>query len=412
MALMISLVMLTVTACGEKTIETKEKESVEEILEEPEVKEDEPENEIVEDITDIPQPVEDEPEEIAEWKNAYIGLLDDFMNGKYPKDLCVYGYMPGDEGYEELYGQLDEINMGFIPQYCLYDVNKDEVPELFIRTGNCEANYDGQAFTYVDDEIKYIGEFSLGHSALYTYPNGNGVVRWQAHMGYSYMQVYSLTDDYMFETEAIFEEDIADDPQKDYTPVSALVENSISLAENGSNNVLPILHYEEMTRISTENVVISIPDDEAVEFYKKVMSENMEVYGVSVDGYGGDTGKLPFSEYIKQADTYADNLEVARYTFCDINHDRYTECILQIASDGNLDKGTSIFVILSEQDGVVYAYSMHYIFGGTILEDGTILEAYEDYDTEKYYKRVYFDKNVAAFVYCTPTNANEIEYYY
>ena len=76
-------------------------------------------------------------------------------------------------------------------QYCLYDMNQDEAPELILKTGSCEAAYKYTAYTIVNDELIYCGELSGSHSSLYT--NGSGrFVRYEGQMGVYEIDVSTL----------------------------------------------------------------------------------------------------------------------------------------------------------------------------------------------------------------------------
>jgi len=69
--------------------------------------------------------------------------------------------------------------------YYIYDIDKDKIPELIIKIGEYEANYQGLIYKYDKDkgEATEIGNIAMGDSSLYTYPEGNGMIQDIASMG-------------------------------------------------------------------------------------------------------------------------------------------------------------------------------------------------------------------------------------
>ena len=85
--------------------------------------------------------------------------------------------------YSEYEKILDE-NNGLYEEceYFLEDLNYDEYPELFIKVGNCEANYRLFIYTY-NNGMKKIYDDSAGHS--YFCRGNDYVLQVHAHMGES-----------------------------------------------------------------------------------------------------------------------------------------------------------------------------------------------------------------------------------
>lgn len=75
-----------------------------------------------------------------EWKDSYATLLTAFRS-QYPKD------------------QSD-------CSYCLYDLNGDMIPELFVKLGTCEADFEYTVFTFTESGAEQIGALSGSHSGL------------------------------------------------------------------------------------------------------------------------------------------------------------------------------------------------------------------------------------------------------
>ncbi len=67
--------------------------------------------------------------------------------------------------------------------YYLSDLTGDEIPELIVKTGTCEADYELVYYTYSKSTTKKLGITTGGHSFLAHWPEKNGVIRISAHMG-------------------------------------------------------------------------------------------------------------------------------------------------------------------------------------------------------------------------------------
>lgn len=77
-------------------------------------------------------------------------------------------------------------------QYCLYDMNQDEIPEFILMTGNCEAAYKYTVYTIVEGKLIRCGELSGSHSSLY-FSDGTGrFVRYEGQMGVYHIDVSML----------------------------------------------------------------------------------------------------------------------------------------------------------------------------------------------------------------------------
>lgn len=66
--------------------------------------------------------------------------------------------------------------------YFFFDINRDGTPELWVKTGTCEADYMLHVYTY-DNGMRQIYEGGAGHSSFYS--GTNYIIQICAHMGYS-----------------------------------------------------------------------------------------------------------------------------------------------------------------------------------------------------------------------------------
>lgn len=51
--------------------------------------------------------------------------------------------------------------------YFLYDIMGNGIPELFVEHGDCEANFNYECYTYVNGDIKKIGDLNGGHTTFF-----------------------------------------------------------------------------------------------------------------------------------------------------------------------------------------------------------------------------------------------------
>lgn len=77
-------------------------------------------------------------------------------------------------------------------EYCLYDMNQDEIPEFILRTGNCEAAYKYTVYTIDEGKLINCGELSGSHSGLYTSEGTGKFVRYEGHMGVYHIDLSTL----------------------------------------------------------------------------------------------------------------------------------------------------------------------------------------------------------------------------
>lgn len=76
--------------------------------------------------------------------------------------------------------------------YSLFDIDSNGIPELFVKTGSCEADFKYQIYTYENDQVKYMGSTNGGHATLMGKTNSTGgeLILLMAHMGYQ--QVFEI----------------------------------------------------------------------------------------------------------------------------------------------------------------------------------------------------------------------------
>ena len=277
--------------------------------------------------------------------------------------------------------------------YSLHDVDRDGVPELFVKYGDCEAAFTYQCYAWRDGQVVCIGEFYGGHSSLYAHPDKSTVLRNYGQMGCAAMYEYPMENGVLTEEREMFsEEDV-----REYTPIEEIVpgarymeyyytpggsrDNSFFTGRTpyalGSALVLPICDYYDgpaATGHSTETARRAI---------LAALNGEREVYGASGDHFNGDVGPGTWEEYIQMAEGRPNTqvtARVAAYTWVDMNGDSQEECLLKMETEGVREGAVAwtgeTILVLSEQGGTVYAYYFGHYFQSTFCEDGTILDDY------------------------------------
>ncbi|MBQ0027318.1 MAG: hypothetical protein KBS96_01825 [Lachnospiraceae bacterium] len=141
-----------------------------------------------------------------EWQKAYR----DILKNKYIKE--------GNPQFDECLSQF----------YGLYDINKDQIPEIIIKSGTCEADYITEVYCMDGDKAVKAGELTGGHTAYYTNPDSNGIIEYNAHMAYAAVINVELDGSKLSDNrEIVFEDDLYErmqlDSDADYTPVGDII---------------------------------------------------------------------------------------------------------------------------------------------------------------------------------------------
>ncbi len=263
--------------------------------------------------------------------------------------------------------------------YLVYDIDKDGTPELLVKSGTCEADYHGAIYSFRDGQAVQCGEeLGLGHSSFYSDPGENGIILMHGHMGYAYAVRISLADGYS--EEMLYEDDLnarlQEDPDAEYVYPGEVIPGSVYLTLCRGDLTLPMTHYEEIIRC-LEGTLPTTAEGEYPNqdpgFFDRLMGGNGEVFAVTADGYTNSPGRIVFPELLRQnvmADWMQGNLSILSVTPADLNGDGKLECFVA-ASDGS----SEVRIILSEQDGVVYAYLMNYTDGYKPDAEGNIFRS-------------------------------------
>lgn len=120
--------------------------------------------------------------------------------------------------------EVEDGGYGYTCTYFLFDITSDNIPELWIKFGSCEADRTLSVYTY-DDGIKTIDEGEEGNASHSVYHKGKDyILKVSGHMGYATWTKITYKEGQLV-YEYVFEEDINESGQDGYTePKEAFIE--------------------------------------------------------------------------------------------------------------------------------------------------------------------------------------------
>lgn len=308
-----------------------------------------------------------DPGELKPWQTAYIQLLEGEL------ERGARGFAEDAEGWRD-------------PWYYLYDIDKDDVPELILMYN---GSWDGIAYTYDQGEVNTLNKgderdsLSINHGVLYTWPEGNGMLyvystAWACDFSLYYVDDGQLKWKEVDGPDFEVNEDgyIKEYPEiQTYYPDSQYLNSYSALvyAPERGINFLPIVNYPTPPKADW----ISLEQREQEEkLVKDVIDNNGWFYCVSK--YDDDNGWVTLEEHYQRKHTTLSDTQ-----WQDLNNDGVREAVLRSSYHG---------LILSAQNGVVYGYDLDFV---ETVELNRRTGAFEDRTrSHGYYSfRVHFAKN-------------------
>ncbi len=298
----------------------------------------------------------------TDWKKAYNSKLSDFMKNGDTFDGTQSYKMPAES-------------------YFLYDMDKDGIPELCVRFGESEADYFLKIFSYLDSKVVERAAFGCGHTSFYSSSNKEIITEW-SHMNGTYISRLWFTDS-GYSTDEIWDVNYNNNPDIEDKSPEDFIEGSKLLTEFKLNTRLPLSGYG-ISMPTSKN-----PDNDDV--HKKineVINNNEYVHLIIASRYNDkyDKDKVRYDTLFKKGTiSKYDSYVLINTKWGDLNGDGQDECILllglkETSSDCNI-------VVLSLQDGVVYAYADEYYKSDLFVKDNIIY-----YDEGKLSKIIVFYK--------------------
>ncbi len=318
------------------------------------------------------------PGEYAPWQEGYAAFLRDQRQRegelKNWMDTAIPEQKSEDPERRDAWGESSD-------DYSLYDVDKDGIPELFVRYGGCEASYYTICYAFREGEIVEVGDFPSGHSCLYTWPGENGAVYVWGHMWTAYIKKLwfqdgklAFAEDFYEELARPGEESSADKDPAFFVPGSEYVQTYQSPTHwrpgDSPAPTLPVYEYGAWPR----RLETPLDDAEVRAAVGRVLWEGAPLFGVSGDGFDGDTGAVTLEEYLALEALGPDNaqpLTVSEYAWADVNGDGQTDCVLRLEKDWETWSSVD-YTILSLREGTVYAYFLGSNDGFWVTPDGTV----------------------------------------
>ncbi len=317
------------------------------------------ERELLWDIADLY-----DTSECEDWQIAYM---------EYVREEVVAGILLE----AKMAATSDRLPSGTLPSsYWLYDLNHDEIPELLIEYGTCEADYSLHFFTYKEEQVLHLGSTNMAHASLYPYADGSGVLLVQQHMDNYNMEKYCMQNDTLV-CEKLAEGTVDPFKGESYPEPTDFSAESDNLNSYPATTLLPILEYKMPPGTYAKTHHQALTAQQVRQHMENVFEGIEPVCGIPFDQFGAKTGTVFWDTFFSMDSMGLYNTpEIVDMQYIDMNHDGQKDCVL---SCSYRDDEINFYVILSVFDNIVYAYTDMYN-SGTLLEDGTIKETFfEDF---------------------------------
>ncbi|MBP3217863.1 MAG: hypothetical protein J6M46_05775 [Lachnospiraceae bacterium] len=295
------------------------------------------------------------------WKEAYKNLLADYRLGS-------------------VFAEDEEDYAGVFYRWFLYDIDKNDIPELILEQGTCEADYNAELYTFRNGSVRRIqtesGEdrIGMGHMTLWTVPDRNGLITSWGHMGSSQISEWTLKGTTLVEGDVLIEENLMDMPEdSNLTRPDELVENTVPLSGFEPEMTLPVDWYERWApAVSGSGDVHTGGWAKEPAFYRELKQNPDEpVVICSMDRFADSRGKRPYADLLKEGVIYeymSGDLRIDSEYYSDLDGDGQSEVVLYLAEQGASD--SMYRVILSRQDQTIYAYVCFGVYDESLNEDG------------------------------------------
>ena len=300
--------------------------------------------------------------ESGTWEAAYYYKLQEILEKK------IEEYPDGPYSFDD--------GSGYPYAYSLCDITGDDIPELIIKNGTCEADYNADIYTFDGEEVQFIDNIWTGHSSLYSNA-GDGMYKYTGHMGagalyYITVENGELVSEKILE-ESGYDEDGNWDNDFEYIDVEAAYPGTKYIGiEVDIDNYLYLDVYDGNLPEYSYSECVS-DKDSAEDFYMGICDNDEVIYAVG-DGYMNDVGAINYSALISEGVMYYymdGDAVVADYLIEDVDGNGSYECILYF-SYGDTDD-IHFEGILSEENGVVYCYLIFSRLSTYLTEDGYLL---------------------------------------
>lgn len=319
------------------------------------------------------------------WQRGYMDLLTQLRMEELDIETA---WAALDEAEREADEALtDQMIHQVSDSYCLYDVDKDDVPELFVTFGNADAVHSTRCYTFRDGETVLAGEFPSEYCYLYTYPDENGFLMGSMGLAsHSVVTEYSLENGHLTEGHQLFLEENAEH----ITYAGDVVPGAVQIDPYPTRVAGGMAAYYDEGRGSSPMAALLLPvcdwydgppatcsgdPEQAHAAILAVLEDGAPFTGVPAELGSVPAGPTSLAEFAEcqYLDEGALPYELAGYFWQDLNRDGQEECLLQLTSvyEDGFWSGNA-FLILSEQDGEIYGYDLNIASLCWPYTDGTI----------------------------------------
>ena len=148
-------------------------------------------------------------------------------------------------------------NYQYSCNYVLYDIDENGTPEMFVKVGTCEADYEYRVFTMSEEAlgVVLIDTLPAGHASICGIQTKGAFLLWGGHQGYEWISKVTLRNN-SFTEERIFDAEVVN-----YHELESLIayevndRTGLNWSKNPSDNNQQILDNYSM-----EDNVIPEPD--------------------------------------------------------------------------------------------------------------------------------------------------------
>ena len=292
----------------------------------------------------------------------------------------------------------EEVGMEPMNEYAVYDIDKNGIPELLIKSGTCEADYKTFFYSYDGNEAKSAGEEWSGHTSYYTYPAGNGIVQYNAHMGYAGAYRYSLGNDgIVYENEELFVDNLderAGGYGIEYILVSAAVDDAKLIGLYATDCMLGLLEYDSALKTCSRE---ALSHDDMKSMVTDILDCSTDFYGAKEsEAWSSDTifylGKMNMADMYKVGGLfrYSDSeAYLLDSYYADFNEDGQEECLTVFSENQN---NNLAFIIFSYQNERMYGYIFDSIYDDGVDVVGNKIYTSGEYGRYEYTMKFYLDQ--------------------
>lgn len=327
-------------------------------------------------------------------------------------------------------GQMSHDNTLFqdsslqLTTYTLYDMDKDGIPELVLHFGRSTAGAEGNLYSFRGGEAVLLKEFAFGGNYLSSYPNGNGMIFRHARMGGQNVKLWTLETGQIVESEPLFSEEVKANL---YTPIGKIVDGSVDLTEFPLDTLAPLLQYEEWEKVIhpkrsrgdlDTKARTRFPENNS-NFFQNVIDGNKPVIPIAVSReydlmwnkpatvetlYADAERAMAESssnyQFLKSGDYIDFRNRTVKYA--DINGDGQLEAIISFSKQLDEYWFLQQTIILSEQEGTVFAYELMDIEVLSADSSGILYYYKNDWvvnSTYEYAFKLFYNRESCFFVY-------------